>query len=99
MAVVRQPRGPHLSTCPWSSMRSSLELTEATSQFPSLPPGGWGEQSAGAFITLHDDLQLILGRSERQLAHTDVDDQQRHGGQCFHERFARVLGHGVDEFI
>lgn len=41
MALVRQLRGPHLSTCPWWSMRSSMEPTEATSP-NSLPQSSTG---------------------------------------------------------
>ena len=41
MALVRQLRGPHLSTCPWCSMRSSMEPTEATSP-NSLPQSSTG---------------------------------------------------------
>jgi len=39
--LVRQLRGPHLSTCPWCSRRSSMALTAATSA-RSLPQSSTG---------------------------------------------------------
>src|SRR5262249_60317452 len=42
LVFVRQLRGPHLSTCPWWSRRSSMALTAATSP-SSLPQSSTGQ--------------------------------------------------------
>ena len=58
------------------------------------------QQRAGPFVAAHHDLQQILGGGERELAHSEiVDDQQRHRGQRFHVLLALAVGHGVGEFI
>ena len=50
------------------------------------------QQCAGALVAAHDDLQQILGRGQRQLAHAEViDDEQRHGRQRLHELLARAV--------
>ena len=47
------------------------------------------QQGAGAFVAAHHDLQQILSRSERQLTHAEiVDDEQRYRRQRFHELFS-----------
>ena len=51
-ALVRQLLGPHLSTCPWCSKRSSIELTAAVS------PSSLPQSSTGRF-----DVSSVLARS------------------------------------
>ena len=50
--LVRQLRGPHLSTWPWCSRRSSMELTAATS------PSSLPQSSTGRF-----EVNSVLNRS------------------------------------
>ena len=81
---VRQLRGPQVRTCAWWSRRSSIAVTAAVSP-RSLPQSSTGrfEVSSvdGAFVAPHHDLEQILGRGVRELAHAEVvDDEQRHGG-------------------
>ena len=58
------------------------------------------QQGAGALVAPHHDLQQVLRRGERQLAHAEVvDDQQRHGGQRLHVLFARAIHDGLGQFV
>ena len=58
------------------------------------------QQRTGALVAAHDDLQQILGRGQRQLAHAEVvDDEQRHGGQRLHELLARAVGNCLGQVI
>jgi hypothetical protein len=58
------------------------------------------EKRTGTFIAAHDDLQQFLGGGQRQLAHSQVvDDQQRHGGQQFHKLLALAIERGVGQFF
>src|SRR5271157_24987 len=50
--LVRQLRGPHLSTCPWCSKRSSMALTAAAS------PSSLPQSSTGRF-----EVSMVLARS------------------------------------
>ena len=50
--LVRQLRGPHLSTCPWCSNRSSMAETAA------LSPSNFPQSSTGRF-----DVSSVLARS------------------------------------
>src|SRR5207302_7661804 len=57
-------------------------------------------QSAGAFITTHDDLQQFLSCGLGQLAHAQViDDQQRDGGQPVHHLFAGTFQRSFGKFF
>jgi hypothetical protein len=58
------------------------------------------QQRAGAFVASHDDLQQILGCRHRQLAHTEVvDDEQRHGGEPVHKLFACTIGDRFGQIV
>ena len=58
------------------------------------------QQRTRALIATHDDLQQILGRGERQLAHSKiVDDQQRHGGERLHKLSARAVHDGLGQLV
>src|ERR1019366_5681394 len=50
--LVRQLRGPHLSTCPWCKRRSSMALTAAAS------PSSLPQSSTGRF-----EVSMVLARS------------------------------------
>ena len=52
LVLVRQLRGPHLSTCPWCSSRSSMAETAA------LSPSSLPQSSTGRF-----DVSSVLARS------------------------------------
>lgn len=52
VVLVRQLRGPHLSTCPWCSKRSSMAETAA------LSPSSLPQSSSGRF-----DVSKVLARS------------------------------------
>ena len=52
MVLVRQLRGPHFSTCPWWSSRSSIALTAAVS------PSSLPQSSTGRF-----EVSSVLARS------------------------------------
>jgi hypothetical protein len=53
-----------------------------------------------AFIAAHDDLQQFFGGGQRQLAHSQVvDDQQRDGGQQVHELLALAIERGIGQFF
>jgi hypothetical protein len=60
VVLVRQLRGPHLSTCPWCNKRSTMAETAALSP-KQLAPAFDGsircQQRAGAFVTAHNDFQ------------------------------------------
>ncbi len=63
--LVRQLRGPHLSTCPWCSKRSSMALTAAASP-SSLPQSSTGRFNAeSGFMQSPDSNPAILNQVER----------------------------------
>ena len=75
--LVRQLRGPHLSTWPWWSSRSGMALTAAASprSFPPVLHGTVrGQHGAGPLVAAHDDLQQFFGGGERQLTHAQIID-------------------------
>src|SRR6266581_4106213 len=84
-------------------MRSSMAVTAATSpsNFPQSSTWAIGsEQRARALVAPHDDLQQILSGRQRQLAHTEViDDEQRYRGHRLHELLAFTLHDGFGEFL
>src|SRR5215831_13880697 len=97
LALVRQLRGPHLSTCPWWSRRSSMALTAATSpsSFPVLDGTIGSEQRTSPLVASHDNLQQILGGGQRQFTHAEViDDQQGHGSEGLHIFFPSTVDDG-----
>ena len=58
------------------------------------------DQSGGPFVAPHDDLQQILARGGRQLAHAEViDDEQRDGGDVAEVGLAGAGELGVGEFF
>ena len=70
-------------------------------QFPPVFYGSVGrQQCARTFVAAHDDLQQFLGGGQRQLAHSQVvDDQQRHGSQQVHKLLALAIERGVGQFF
>ena len=70
-------------------------------QFAPVVDGPVGsQQSARPFVAAHDDLQQFLGGGQRQLAHSQVvDDQQRHGGQQFYKLLAFAIEGGIGQFF
>src|ERR1022692_4704467 len=101
--LVRQLRGPHLSTWPWCSKRSSMARTAAASP-SSLPQSSTkavgGQHGAGPFVAAHDDLQQFFGGGEGQLAHSElIEDEQRHGHQKLHVLFAGAIEGGFGQVI
>ena len=57
-----------------------------------------GQQRAGPLVAAHDDLQQFLGGGERQLAHSQiVDDEQGHGHQEPHVLFASAVERGFGQ--
>ena len=62
--LVRQLRGPHLSTWPWCSKRSSMALTAAASP-NSLPQSSTGRFNAkSGFMQSSDSNPAILNQVE-----------------------------------
>jgi hypothetical protein len=61
---VRQLRGPHLSTWPWCSIRSSMLLTAATSlnSFPQSSTGRFNAESG--FMLRPDSIRAICSQVE-----------------------------------
>ena len=54
------------------------------------------DQRAGSLVASHDDFQQFLGGGQRQLAHSQVvDDEKRHGGEQFHVLLAVAVQCGV----
>ena len=54
------------------------------------------QERAGAFVAAHDDLQQFLGGGQRQLAHSQiVDDQQGHRREQFHVFLAIAIQRSV----
>jgi hypothetical protein len=59
-----------------------------------------GEERRRAFVTAHDQLEEVFGSRVRELAHTEViDDQQRHGRQLREVVFARAGERRLGEFF
>jgi hypothetical protein len=53
-------------------------------------------QSAGSLVASHDDFKQFLSGGQRQLAHSQViDDEKRHGGEQFHMLLAFAVQCGV----
>src|SRR5271169_2954759 len=53
-------------------------------------------QRAGSFVASHDDFKQFLSGGQRQLAHSQViDDEKRHGGKQFHVLLAVAVQCGV----
>jgi len=58
------------------------------------------QQRTCSFIASHDDLQQFLGGGQRQLAHSQVvDDQQRHGGQLLHQFLALSIERSIRQVL
>src|SRR5271156_586357 len=70
-------------------------------EFPPVVYGSVGrQQCARTFVAAHDDLQQFLGRGKRQLAHSQVvDDEKRYGGQLVHQLLAFAIERGVGQFF
>jgi hypothetical protein len=59
-----------------------------------------GEQRRRALVAPHDDLQQVLGRRGRELAHTEVvDDEQRDGREVGERGLAGAGELSVGEFV
>jgi hypothetical protein len=80
LRLVRQLRGPQVSTCAWWSRRSRKAATAAGPPI-SLPQSStWAvrrDERRRPLIPAHDDLEEIIGRGLRQFPHRQViDDEQ-----------------------
>ena len=59
-----------------------------------------GQHGAGAFVASHDDLQQFFSGGERQLAHSEViEDEQGDGHQELHVLFATAVQRGFGQLI
>ena len=59
-----------------------------------------GQQGTRTFVAAHDDLQQFLGGGQRQLAHSQVvDDQKRHSGQQVHKLLALAIERGIGQLF
>ena len=101
--LVRQLRGPHLSTCAWCRSRSRKrgDGGGVAQQLPPVVDGSIrGEERGRALVAAHDDLQEIFGGRVRQLPHAEiVNDQDGHGREVGEVVLARALERGVGDLF
>ena len=80
-----------------------MAVTAAVSPRQRTPVLDWTvrrEDGAGPLIAAHDDLEQVLGGVRRELAHTEiVDDEQGHRGELVHVLLASLVEDGVHELF
>jgi hypothetical protein len=58
------------------------------------------DEGGDALVAAHDELEEVFGRGSRELAHTEVvDDEQRHGGELGHDLLAALVERGIGELV